>query len=191
MPFGIINAGATFQCGMNFSISDLKDKIIVIYLDDLIVFSKKRKDHIKDLERVLKRCRDYGVPLNPKKSICCVTEGKLLCHIVSEEGVRIDLERVKTIHKLSLPLSTTRVKHFFDNVNFLRRFMPNFSKLVKSIVDMMKCNKLFKYSNIGKGDFEDIKSDIAKAPVHLHPDYNKEFIVYFYALDHTMLAKLM
>ena len=70
--------------------SDLKDRIIVIYLDDLIVFLKKRKDHIEDLTKVLQRCWEHEISLNPKKSIFCVTEGKLLGHIVSQEGIRID-----------------------------------------------------------------------------------------------------
>lgn len=82
---------------MNLSFGDLKDKSIVVYLNDLTVFSKRRGDHIKDLERVLQRCKDHGVSLNPKKSVFCVTEGKLLGHIVSQERMKIDPDRVKSI----------------------------------------------------------------------------------------------
>ena len=71
IPFGLINAGETFQCGMNLDFEGLKDRIIVIYLDDLIAFSKKREDHIKDLEKVLQRCREHDISLNPKKSVFC------------------------------------------------------------------------------------------------------------------------
>jgi hypothetical protein len=102
-----------FQRTMNLAFGDLKDKIIVVYLDDLTVFSKKREDHIKDLERVLKRCRNHGVSLNPKKSVFCVTKGKLLGHIVFQEGMKIDPDRVKAIQQLCLSLSKTRVKSFF------------------------------------------------------------------------------
>lgn len=97
MPFGLINAGATFQREMNLSFGHLIGKIIVVYLDDLIVFSKKREDHFKDLETVLQRCRDHGISLNPKKSVFCVIEGKLLGHIVSQDGIKIYLDRVKAI----------------------------------------------------------------------------------------------
>ena len=97
MPFGLINVGATFQHGMNLAFGDLKDIIIVMYLDGLTVFSKKRKDHIKDLERVLQRCRDHGVSSNPKNLVFYVTKGKLLGHIVSQEGVKIDPNKVKVI----------------------------------------------------------------------------------------------
>ena len=137
MHIGLINVGVTFQSGMNFSFGDLKDKMIVVYLNDLIVFSKKRKDHIKDLEKVLQRCRDHGVSLNAKKLVFCVIEGKMLGHILSQDGVKIDPDRVKPIQQLSLPLSKIGVKSFFGQVNFLRRF-------VQSIVNMMKENKTFK-----------------------------------------------
>ena len=70
--------------------ADLKDQIIVIYLDNLTIFLKKRKDHIEDLKKVLKRYLEHGISLNPKKSIFCVEEGKLLGHIVSQEGIKID-----------------------------------------------------------------------------------------------------
>ena len=139
MPFGLINRGATFQRGMNLAFKGLKDRIIVIYLDDLRVFSKKRKDHIRDLEKVLQRCKEHGISLNPKKSLFCVTEGKFLGYIISQ-GVKIDPNRVKAIQKLSLPLRKIGVKSFFGQVKFLRRFITNFSKKIKCIVDMMKGN---------------------------------------------------
>lgn len=153
MPFVLINVGATFQYDMNFAFGNMKDRIIVIYLDDLTVFSKKRKDHIKDLESVLQRCRDHGVSLNPKKLIFCVIEGKLLGHVVSQEGVKIDPDIVKAIQQLSLPLRKIGVKSFFGHVNFLRRFVPDFLEIVKCVVDMMKGNKTFKWSDIGKKAF--------------------------------------
>lgn len=156
----------------------------------MTVFSKKRKDHIRDLEEVLQRCKEHGISLNPKKFVFCVTEGRLLGHIVSQ-GVKIDPAKVKAIQQLSLPLSKTGVKSFFGQVNFLRRFVLDFSQIVKNIVDMMKGNKTFKWSDTRKKAFGDIKDAITKALVLVHPDYTKEFIIYYYASKHTMSAILM
>ena len=75
MPFRLINTEATFQRCMSKTFTDMKDQIIVIYLDDLTMFSKKRKDHMENLRRVLQRCREHGISLNPKKSFFCVTKG--------------------------------------------------------------------------------------------------------------------
>ena len=91
------HARATFQRAMNSSFENLKDKIIIIYLDDLTLFSKKREGHLKDLEKVLMRCREHGISLNPKKYVFYVIGGKLLGHIVSQEGIKIDHEHVKSI----------------------------------------------------------------------------------------------
>ena len=97
MPFGLINAWVTFQRAMNSSFKDLIDRIIVIYLDDLTVYSKKRERHFEDLEKVLNRCRQHGISLNTKKFMFFVEEGKFLGHIVSKDGIKIDLEIVRAI----------------------------------------------------------------------------------------------
>ena len=81
MPFGLLNAGATFQRAMDYAFKDIIGKIIEIYQDDLTVFSKERKDHISHLRKVFERCRKYKISLNPAKSVFGVDEGKLPGHI--------------------------------------------------------------------------------------------------------------
>jgi hypothetical protein len=78
------NAGATFQRAMQLSFNDLIGKIIQVYLDDLTVYSKTRSDHFDHLRKVFMQCRKFGISLNPSKSIFCVTQGKILGHIVSD-----------------------------------------------------------------------------------------------------------
>jgi hypothetical protein len=78
MPFGLINAGATFQQAMQIDFDDLIGKIIQIYLDDLTVYSKIQEDHFNHLRQVFLHCRKFGMSLNPTKSIFGVTAGKLL-----------------------------------------------------------------------------------------------------------------
>jgi len=67
MPFGLMNAGATFQRAMDIAFAEEKDKFVVIYLDDITIFSQSDEEHIKHLEQVLKKCRKFGISLNPKK----------------------------------------------------------------------------------------------------------------------------
>ena len=90
MPFGLMNAGATFQRAMDIAFVEEKDKILVIYLDDITVFSKSDEEHVAHLLRVFRKCRRFGISLNPKKSNFAMKEGKLLRHIISAEGTRID-----------------------------------------------------------------------------------------------------
>jgi hypothetical protein len=91
---------------------------MVIYLDDITVFSKTDKEHCCHLKRVFLKCRRYGLSLNPKKSLFAMQEGKLLGHIVSAEGVRIDPDRVEALQALPLPRSKKESKHFWEGLIF-------------------------------------------------------------------------
>jgi hypothetical protein len=90
MPFGLMNAGVNFQRAMDIDFIGEREKCVVIYLDDITVFSKSNKEHCEHLRRVFLKCRKFGLSLNPKKSWFAMKKGKLLGHIVSAEGVRID-----------------------------------------------------------------------------------------------------
>ena len=90
MPFGIMNAGATFQRAMDIMFVGEKDKFILVYLDDITVYSRSDQDHLQHLKKLFLKCRSFGILANPKKSQFALEEGKLLGHIVSAAGVKID-----------------------------------------------------------------------------------------------------
>jgi hypothetical protein len=121
-----------------------RDKFIVIYLDDMTIFSKTDEDHIKHLRKTFVKCTKFGLSLNPKKSYFAMEEGKLLGHIVSKEGVKIDSERVEAIKQISQPRNKKEVQSFLGKINFLRRFVPNFDEMVKHITNMLKKDHEFK-----------------------------------------------
>jgi hypothetical protein len=154
MPFGLSNVGATFQRAMDYAFRGLIGKIIEIYQDDLTVFSKDGKSHIGHLKQVFERCREFGISLNPAKSVFGVTEGKLLGHIISKDGVKLDPERVEAIEKVPLPISKKALQSFLGQTNFVHRFIPNYAEIVNlsisclrrmlSLNGMMKVRKIFK-----------------------------------------------
>ena len=138
MPFGLMNAGATFQRAMDISFAEEKDKMVVVYLDDITVFSRREEDHLKHLENIVLKCRRFGISLNPNKSIFAPTSGNLLGHIISKYGIKIDPNRVNAIQKVDLPRRRKEIQSFLRKVNFVRRFIPNFSEIVKDIKMMLK-----------------------------------------------------
>jgi len=87
MPFGLMNAGATFQRAMDIAFVGEKDKFVLIYLDDITVYSSSHQDHVQHLKKVFLKFRRFGISVNPKKSQFALEEGKLLGHIVSATGV--------------------------------------------------------------------------------------------------------
>jgi hypothetical protein len=90
MPFGLISDGATFQRDMDIAFGGIISKYIIVYLDDVPVFSKNRREHVHHLRNIFERCRRYGISLNTWKSIFVVDEGNLLGFVVSKEGIMIE-----------------------------------------------------------------------------------------------------
>ena len=108
-------------------------------------------------------------------------EGKLLGHIVSRDGIRIDPSRVEAIQTLAVPRNIKEIQSFLGKINFLRRFVPNFAEIVKLITDMLKKNSEVKWTNEAKASFQRIKKLISEAPVLASPDYTKEFLIFSFA----------
>ena len=90
---------------------------------------------------MFRKCRKFGIYLNPKKSFFAMKEGKLLGHIISQEGIKIDPNRVEAIHKTELPWNKVEVQSFLRKVIFLRRFIVDFSEIVRCITNMLGKDK--------------------------------------------------
>ena len=103
MPFGLINVGATFQRAMDIAFVGEQDKFLVVYLDDITVFSKNYTERIEHLRRNFEKCRRYGLSLNPQKSLFALEEGKHLGHVVTKYRVKIDPKRVEVIKSIAFP----------------------------------------------------------------------------------------
>jgi len=101
IPFGLMNVGATFQRAMDIAFADEINRFIVIYLDDITVYSNIDEERLLSLRRVLEKCRRLGISLNPKKTLFGLEEGKLLGHIISKEDIKIDPKRIEAILKIN------------------------------------------------------------------------------------------
>ena len=128
MPFGLINVVATFQREMDICFQGLIGTSVIVYLDDVTFFSKKREDHVFQLKFFFYCCTKYNISLNPKKNIFIVLEGKLLGYIISKKGISIDPERIESISHIPLPHNKKSMQSFMGTINFVRRFVPDFSQ---------------------------------------------------------------
>ena len=107
-----MNVGTTFQREIDIALVEEKDKFVLVYMDDIIVYSKYDRDHINHLEQVFLKCRKFGISLNPKKSNFVMKEGKLLGHIISKDGIKIDLDKLKAIEKVEIPRNKKEIQSF-------------------------------------------------------------------------------
>jgi hypothetical protein len=159
----LINAGETLQRAMDMDFRGLINKCVVVYLDDVTIYSKNREDLIQHLTHIFERCRKYGISLNPKKTIFGVEEGKLLGHIICQEGICIDLEQIRAIDHLPLPHNKKSMQSFFGKINFVRKFTPNFAETIKPLQNMSYKDVEFKWDEERKSSFSNIKTNIASS----------------------------
>eukprot|EP00253_Pinus_taeda_P008650 PITA_08650 len=138
MSFDLKNTGATFQRAMDLAFANEKDVFLVVYLDDLTLFSKSYEEHMYHLKIVFQKCRKYGVSQNPKKSLFSMDEGKLLGHIISKDGIHIDPTHVEAIQRIDFPRNKKEIQSFNGRMNFLHRFVPNLAEHLREITNMLE-----------------------------------------------------
>eukprot|EP00253_Pinus_taeda_P015826 PITA_15826 len=191
MPFGLKNVGATFQRAMDIAFAKEIHDFLAVYLDDLTPFSKSDQEHLKHLRQIFMTCRKYGISLNPKKSLFSHEEGKLLGHIISKDGIRIDPERIQAILQIPYPRNIKELQAFLGKINFLRRFIPNLAELIRLLRNMLKKDAKVKWSLETKQAFENIKTALTQTPVLTIPQFDKDFIIFSFASEHTIVVVLL
>jgi hypothetical protein len=153
LPFGLKNAGATFQRAMSYAFHDIKH-IVQPYLDDLPAHSLRRVDHPNHLRAIFVRCRFYRIRLNPHKCVFCVESDRLLGFIVSRHGIRVDPIKVEAILNLPPPSSLRQLQSLQGKANFLRRFIPNYAEITRGFTRLLKKGSEFVWDKVANNAFE-------------------------------------
>ena len=138
MPFGATNAPATFQRLMEDCLGDLNMNFCIIYLDDVIVFSKTPDEHLERLEAVFQKLSAAGLKLKPSKCTFFKTEITYLGHLITSEGVATDPKKIETVIKWPRPNTVHDVRSFLGFVGYYRRFIKGFSALFRPLYDLTK-----------------------------------------------------
>ena len=116
MPFGLKNAGATYQRAATALFHDMMHKEVEVYIDNMMVNSETREGHFEALDKFLARLEKYNLRLNPKKCVFGVTSGKLLRHIVSKRGIEVDPNKIKAIQEMPVPKIEKEVRGFIGKL---------------------------------------------------------------------------
>jgi hypothetical protein len=185
LPFGLKNAGATFQRAMSYAFHDIKH-IVQPYLDDLPAHSLRRIDHPMHLRAIFIRCRFYRIRLNPHKCVFCVESGRLLGFIVSRHGIRVDPIKVEAILNLPPPSSLRQLQSLQGKANFLRRFIPNYAEITRGFTRLLKKGSEFVWDKAANDAFEALKLSLTKAPLLFPPDYSRDYFLYLAASEYTI-----
>jgi len=173
MPFGLVNAPATFQRMMNKILCEFLDQGVVVYLDDILIYSKAHAEHVAMVKKVLLRLMEHQLAVSIKKSEFHVKAVEFLGYIVATDGVTIRTRKVDSIRKWKAPRSVKEVQTFLGFANFYRRFIENFSKICKPITETLKGDKQkFSWGREQNIAFEKVKQRFTTAPIlaHFYPE---------------------
>ncbi|KAG8713777.1 hypothetical protein FRC09_018344 [Ceratobasidium sp. 395] len=175
MPFGLTNAPATFQHFMNDILRDILDIYVIVYLDDILIFSKDPKDHPAHVKEVLSRLKKHNLYCNLEKCFFDVTEIDYLGLIVSPEGIRVDQEKVTKAVDWKVPHNVKSLQEFLGFVNFYRKFIPNYSAQARALFDLLCKDTVWNWGKEAQEGYEALKQALKSAPLLIQPDPSKQF----------------
>ncbi|KAK4689460.1 putative transposase, partial [Tremellales sp. Uapishka_1] len=190
MPFGLTNAPASFQHLMNHIFRDMLDECVIVYLDDILIFSATVDDHRQHVVKVLRRLRQYELYAKHDKCEFHTTRVGFLGFVVTPEGVSMDDEKVKAVREWPVPHSVRDVQSFLGFANFYRRFIEGFGTIAKPLHGLSKKDVPFLWTEKHQASFELLKSTISSAPVLRHYDPNLPCVVECDASDVALGAAL-
>jgi hypothetical protein len=190
MPFGLTNAPASFQRLMNKVLSKEIGRFVVVYLDDINIYSKSFEEHLEHLEIVFKRLRQAGLKLGKDKCSFVKTQLEFLGHIVGRDGLQPDPKKVEKVRDWPTPKTIKDVRSFLGLASYYRRFMKDFSKIAKPMYQLTKQDEKFEWGSEQEKAFNKLKQLLIQAPVVAYPDFTKPFILYTDG-SHTGLGAIL
>jgi hypothetical protein len=163
---------------MELVMSGLSWEEVIAYVDDLIVFSKTFPDHLKSLEKVLRRLQSANLKLNPGKSFFAFRQVNYLGHEVSAAGIAPLKEKVQAIADMPEPQSVEEVQRIIGMMGFYRRFVPNFADIAHPLhQSTQKVNRGFKWTELQAAALKRLKEALTSAPLLQLPDFTKQLVV--------------
>ena len=164
MLFGLKNVGATYRRAATTLFHDMMHRDVEVYVDDMIVKSRDRADHLVALKRFFERIRQFRLRLNPKKCTFGVTSGKLLGHIVSERGIKVDPKKIKAILDMPAPRNEKEIRGFLGRLQYISRFIARLTDTREPIFRLLRKNQPMVWNNDCQCAFEKIKECLLSPP---------------------------
>ena len=177
MPFGLVNAPATFQRLMEVVLSGLARGNCHVYLDDVLVFGRTLEEHNANLARVFGRIRGAGLRLKPKKCEFAQESVLYLGHVVSADGIQTDPEKLRAVNHYRTPMAVKPLRSFLGLAGYYRRFVPRFSKIASPLNALTRKGVPYVWTPGCQRAFEKLKELLTSAPLLRYPEFTKYLIL--------------
>jgi hypothetical protein len=189
MPFGLTNAPATFQCLMNVVFQELMRKCVLIFMDDIPVYSPTLEAHAIHLNKVFQILQDHQLYAKRSKCSFAVQQIDYLGHVISHRGVATDPSKTVSITRWPVPTSHTELRGFLGLTGYYRKFVKGYGMMAKPLTSILQ-QKQFNWSSAAQTAFEELKSAMISTPVLALPNFNEEFVIETDASDRGIGAVL-
>ncbi|GKF81060.1 putative reverse transcriptase domain-containing protein, partial [Tanacetum coccineum] len=191
MPFGLTNAPVIFMDLMNHVCKPYLDKFVIVFIDDILIYSMSKEEHEVHLKTILDLLKKEKLYAKFSKYEFWLQEVQFLGHVVNRDGIHVDPSKVEPVKDWKTPKSSTEIRSFLGLTAYYRRFTENFSKIDKPLNLLTQKNKTYVWGDKQDEAFRIMKEKLCNAPVLALFDGSNDFVVYYDALKQGFGCVLM
>ncbi|KAL4012228.1 hypothetical protein IC575_029324 [Cucumis melo] len=178
MSFGLTNAPAVFMDLMNRVFKDFLDQFVIVFIDDILIYSKTEAEHEEHLHQVLETLRAHKLYAKFSKCEFWLKKVTFLGHVVSSEGVSVDPAKVEAVTNWPRPSTVSEIRSFLGLAGYYRRFVEDFSRIASPLTQLTRKGTPFVWSPACESSFQELKQKLVTAPVLTVPDGSGSFVIY-------------
>ncbi|GJZ33472.1 putative reverse transcriptase domain-containing protein [Tanacetum coccineum] len=178
MPFGLTNAPAVFMDLMNRVCKPYLDKFVIVFIDDILIYSKNKEEHGKHLKTILNLLRSEKLYAKFSKCDFWLDSVQFLGHVIDSNGVHVDPAKIEAIKNWAAPTTPTEVRQFLGLAGYYRRFIKEFSLISKPLTKLTQKNKPYVWGDDEEEAFQTLKLKLCSAPILSLPEGSEDFVVY-------------
>ncbi|GJY29288.1 putative reverse transcriptase domain-containing protein, partial [Tanacetum coccineum] len=178
MPFGLTNAPAVFMDLMNRVCKPYLDKFVIVFIDDILIYSKNKEEHDKHLKTILDLLRSEKLYAKFSKCDFWLDSVQFLGHVIDSNGVHVDPAKIEAIKNWAAPTTPTEVRQFLGLAGYYRRFIKEFSLISKPLTKLTQKNKPYVWGDDEEEAFQTLKLKLCSAPILSLPEGSEDFVVY-------------
>ncbi|GJQ91438.1 reverse transcriptase domain-containing protein [Tanacetum coccineum] len=191
MPFGLTNAPAVFMDLMNRVCKPYLDKFVIVFIDDILIYSKNKQEHKEHLKIILELLKKEELYAKFSKCEFWIPKVQFLGHVIDSEGIHVDPAKIESIKDWASPKSPTEIRQFLGLAGYYRRFIEGFSKIAKPMTKLTQKKVKFEWGDKQEAAFQLLKQKLCSAPILALPEGSEDFIAYCDASKKGLGAVLM
>ncbi|GJV09609.1 putative reverse transcriptase domain-containing protein [Tanacetum coccineum] len=191
MPFGLTNAPAVFMDLMNRVCKPYLDKFVIVFIDDILIYSKNKQEHEEHLKQILELLKKEELYAKFSKCEFWIPKVQFLGHVIDSEGIHVDPAKIESIKDWTSPKSPTEIRQFLGLAGYYRRFIEGFSRIAKPMTKLTQKKIKFEWGDKQEAAFQLLKQKLCSAPILALPEGSEDFIAYCDASKKGLGAVLM